>query len=260
MATCTGAGMPCAFTVAGMKRWSGATARKGTSKAMASTCTRRRTASDRILGRVMAEPAGARPSRCWCHGRLRDFLRVPIDVKISRRFTYDGSMTIGHAESLAAKLRSGRILLGGHRGNADECPENTLASFRSAIELGVDVIELDVHRSEDGGLPVIPDRLLARTTDGSGLVRDHTMAELKRFDAGSWKDPRFRGERIPSLDEVLAVAKGRVGVAIEIKNLPLPYPGIEDAIVQTVREAGMVGGVVVISFDHPSVKRIAWSA
>src|SRR5438128_9729497 len=165
-------------------------------------------------------------------------------------------MTIAHAENLAAKLRSGRMLLGGHRGNPDEFPENTLASFRSAIDLGVDVIELDVHRSEDGGLPVIHDHLLDRTTDGSGLVRDHTMAELKRFDAGSWKDPRFAGERIPSLDEVLALAKGKIGVAIEIKNLPLHYAGIEEAVVQTVRETEMVGDVVVISFDHRSIKRI----
>ncbi len=150
-------------------------------------------------------------------------------------------MTIAHAQGLAANLGSGRILLGGHRGNADECPENTLVSFRSAIELGVDVIECDVHLSDDGGLPVIHDHLLDRTTDGSGLVRDYTMAELKRFDAGSWKDPRFKGERIPSLEEVLEVAKGRVGVAIEIKNLPLPYAGIEDAVVRAV---------------HRSIKRI----
>lgn len=160
------------------------------------------------------------------------------------------------AQNLRTKLRSGRILLGGHRGNADECPENTLTAFRSAIDLGVDVIECDVHRSEDGALPVIHDHLLDRTTDGSGLVRDHTMAELKRFDAGSWKDPRFAGERIPSLDEVLAVARGRVGVAIEIKNLPLPYPGIEEAVVGVVRDAEMIHDVVVISFDHRCIKRI----
>jgi glycerophosphoryl diester phosphodiesterase len=165
-------------------------------------------------------------------------------------------VTLAHAQGLAAKLGSGRILLGGHRGNADECPENTLVSFRSAIELGVDVIECDVHLSDDGGLPVIHDHLLDRTTDGSGLVRDYTMAELKRFDAGSWKDPRFKGERIPSLEEVLEVAKGRVGVAIEIKNLPLPYAGIEDAVVGAVRDGGMVQDVVVISFDHRSIKRI----
>ena len=93
-----------------------------------------------------------------------------------------------------------------------------------------------------------------------------TQAEILRSDTLGAKviaamhldqDPRFTGERIPSLDEVLALAKGKVGVAIEIKNLPLPYPGIEDAIVQTVRGAGMVGDVVVISFDHRSVKRIA---
>jgi glycerophosphoryl diester phosphodiesterase len=166
-------------------------------------------------------------------------------------------VTVARAQTLAAKLRSGRILLGGHRGNADECPENTLVSFRSAIELGVDVIELDVHRSEDGGLPVIHDHLLDRTTDGSGLVRDHTMAELKRFDAGSWKDRRFAGERIPSLEEVLALARGQVGVAIEIKNLPLPYAGIEEAVVKAVRNANMIEDVVVISFDHRCIKRVA---
>src|SRR5437870_3495608 len=166
-------------------------------------------------------------------------------------------MTIARVETLAAKLGRGRILLGGHRGNPDECPENTLASFRSAIDLGVDLIECDVHRSEDGGLPVIHDHLLDRTTDGSGLVRDHTMAELKRFDAGSWKDPRFKGERIPSLDEVLTLAKGQVGVAIEIKNLPLPYAGIEDALVRTVKDAAMIDDVVMISFDHRSSKRSA---
>jgi glycerophosphoryl diester phosphodiesterase len=166
-------------------------------------------------------------------------------------------MTVARAKNLAAQLRSGRVLLGGHRGNAAECPENTLASFRSAIELDVDVIECDVHRSEDGGLPVIHDHLLDRTTSGSGLVRDHTMAEIQRFDAGSWKDPRFAGERVPALEEVLELAKGKVGVAIEIKNLPLPYPGIEDAVVATVKNAGMEGDVVVISFDHRSIKRLA---
>jgi glycerophosphoryl diester phosphodiesterase len=158
--------------------------------------------------------------------------------------------------SLRDKLQRGGILLGGHRGNADEFPENTLASFRSAIELGVDLIECDVHLSEDRALPVIHDHLLERTTDGHGLVRDHTMAELKRLDAGAWKDSRFKGEPIPTLDEVLALARGKVGVAIEIKNLPLTYDGIERAVARAVEEAGMTGEVVVIAFDHRCVKRI----
>src|SRR5436853_5253435 len=104
-------------------------------------------------------------------------------------------MTVARAENLAAKLRSGRMLLGGHRGNPDEFPENTLASFRSAIDLGVDLIECDVHLTADGQLAVIHDHLLDRTTNGRGFVRDLTMAEIKRLDAGSWKSPHFSGER-----------------------------------------------------------------
>lgn len=165
-------------------------------------------------------------------------------------------MALAQPQTLAAKFRSGRMLLGGHRGNPDEFPENTLASFQSAIELGVDVIECDVHRSADGGLPVIHDHLVDRTTDGSGLVREFTMAELQRFDAGSWKNPRFAGERVPSLQQVLALAKGKVGVAVEIKNLPLAYPGIEEAVVRAVKEADMLEDVVVISFDHRSIRRV----
>jgi glycerophosphoryl diester phosphodiesterase len=165
-------------------------------------------------------------------------------------------MTVAPAQSLGFKLRGNRILLGGHRGNADEFPENTLASFRSAIDLGADLIECDVHLSEDGALPVIHDHLLDRTTNGRGLVRDHTMAELKQFDAGSWKDPRFAGEKIPTLDEVLELAKGKVGVAVEIKNLPLIYRGIEEAVVAVIRNADMVNDVVVIAFDHRCIKRV----
>ena len=160
------------------------------------------------------------------------------------------------ADGLRARLQGGRILLGGHRGNAAEFPENTLAGFASALDLGVDVIECDVHLAADGSLPVIHDHLLDRTTNGSGLVRDLTLAELKQLDAGSWKGAAFAGERIPALAEVLALARGRAGVAIEIKNLPLAYPGIERAVATAVEETGMTQDVVVISFDHRSIRRM----
>lgn len=131
-----------------------------------------------------------------------------------------------------------------------------MASFRSAIDLGVDVIECDVHLTADGQPVVIHDHLLDRTTSGRGLVRDLTLAEIKRLDAGSWKSPAFSGERVPTLSEVLELARGRVGVAIEIKNLPLLYPGIERAVLDTVTAAGMLGDVVVIAFDHRSLRRL----
>lgn len=131
-----------------------------------------------------------------------------------------------------------------------------MASFRSAIDLGVDVLECDVHLTADGQPVVIHDHLLDRTTSGRGLVRDLTLAEIKRLDAGSWKSPAFSGERVPTLSEVLELARGRVGVAIEIKNLPLLYPGIEQAVLDTVTAAGMLGDVVVIAFDHRSLRRL----
>ena len=109
--------------------------------------------------------------------------------------------------------------MGGHRGNPAEHPENTLASFRSAIELGVDMIECDVHLSSDGELVVIHDHTLERTTDGQGMVLQHTLAALRELDAGG-------GERVPVLAEVCELARGRAGLCVEVKQIPIPYPGL----------------------------------
>ena len=146
-----------------------------------------------------------------------------------------------------AAAKWGRPLVGGHRGNPDEHPENTLASFRSAIELGVDLIECDVHMSKDGQLVVIHDHALDRTTDGSGLVMEHEWRALRELDAGN-------GERLPLLHEVIEVARtGGVGLAIEIKQIPLPYPGMEQRVVDELRAHEFVEQACVISFYHPSL-------
>ena len=130
------------------------------------------------------------------------------------------------------------------------CPENTMASFERALELGADWVELDVHLSRDGALIVIHDETLERTTNGHGQVREHTLAELRTLDAGD-------GQHIPTLDEVLAWARDRKTVVdIEIKNAPIYYPNIEDKVVAAVNEAEMIERVIVISFDHAAVKRV----
>jgi glycerophosphoryl diester phosphodiesterase len=130
------------------------------------------------------------------------------------------------------------------------CPENTLISFERALELGADWIELDVHLSRDGALIVIHDETLDRTTNGHGLVRDHSLAELRTLDAGGW-------QRILTLDEVLAWARERETIVdIEIKNAPVYYAGIEDKVVSAVSAADMTDDVIVISFDHSAVKRV----
>ena len=149
-----------------------------------------------------------------------------------------------------------RPLVVGHRGASGYAPENTLASFELALEQGADAVEMDVHLSRDGAVVVIHDEHLDRTTDGRGLVLQHTLAELRRLDAGTWFDPRFSGQRIPTLAEVLEWAAGRARVAIEIKNGPLLYEGIEAKVVELLDRHGMRERALVISFDHHALRRV----
>lgn len=118
-----------------------------------------------------------------------------------------------------------------------------MRSFRSAISAGCDLIECDVHLSSDGRLVVIHDHTLDRTTNGTGLVRDHTAAELRKLDAGE-------GEKIPLLQEVVELALGKVGLVIEIKQLPPLYEGLEDKLLNMLRQLGAVEECAVISFNH----------
>jgi glycerophosphoryl diester phosphodiesterase len=136
-------------------------------------------------------------------------------------------------------------LVGGHRGNSAELPENTLPAYESAVELGVDVIECDVHLTADGELIVIHDHTLNRTTDATGFVGQRTLAELRALDAGG-------GERLPLLEEVCAVARDRVGLCVETKQMPVPYPGLEEKLVAELRRLDMVAQTCVISFRHGS--------
>lgn len=138
-----------------------------------------------------------------------------------------------------------------HRGSSAVAPENTMAAFTKAIEMGSDMIELDVQRSKDGHIVVIHDHTLKRTTNGTGLVRDHTLAELQELDAGSWFGEEFAGEPIPTLREVLEAIRGKCAVNIEIKNLPYPDPGVEQELVDLLADVEFpLDDVVVSCFDH----------
>jgi glycerophosphoryl diester phosphodiesterase len=137
-----------------------------------------------------------------------------------------------------------------------KAPENTLASFTKALELGVDAIELDVHLSQDGEVVVIHDEHLERTTNGHGLVRDHSLASLNSFDAGAYFGTEFRGERIPTLMEVIDLLGERVPVVVEIKNLPMPYAAIEARVIDVARNANALDRIQIISFDHPTIARV----
>jgi glycerophosphoryl diester phosphodiesterase len=144
----------------------------------------------------------------------------------------------------------------GHRGAAGYAPENTMVSFERGIALRADAIELDVHPTKDGHLVVIHDPTLERTTNGKGFVAEHTLDQLRALDAGAWFDPSFAGERIPTLREVLEWAHGRTKVVIEIKQGPIFYPNVEKLLLRELDAMQMRDDVLVISFDHWSVRRI----
>ena len=120
----------------------------------------------------------------------------------------------------------------GHRGGW-ALPENTLINYDFALNAGTDMLEIDVWVSADGVPVCFHDPTLDRTTDGTGLVVDHTLAELKALDAGSWKDPIYAGERIPTLAEALQLIQGRGRILLDIKE-----PRFIPAIVQVVDEVG----------------------
>lgn len=115
------------------------------------------------------------------------------------------------------------IPVAAHRGNSRYFPENTLAAFRSAFALAPDMIETDLHMTQDGRLVLIHDHRVDRTTDGTGLVREMTLSRIRSLDAGSWKGEQFRGERVPTLEEFLALAEGAPDMLfnIELKDYPM---------------------------------------
>lgn len=154
----------------------------------------------------------------------------------------------------------GRALAIAHRGASREAPENTLAAFRRALDAGAPAIECDVQRTRDGRLVVIHDQTVDRTTDGRGAVAALTFEEIRRLDAGGWFGPAFAGERVPSLDEVLDLVRGRAFALLEIKNGPMFYEGIEAQVADALRRGGMSDAVLVMSFDHPAVRTVRAAA
>ncbi len=121
--------------------------------------------------------------------------------------------TVCAAEPSALPARG----IGAHRGGAATHPENTLPAFREAVRLGAHMIEFDVAISRDGVLVLMHDATVNRTTDGKGRVNELTLAELKRLDAGAWKDARFAGTRVPTLEEALAMMPRNVWLNLDFK-------------------------------------------
>lgn len=159
-----------------------------------------------------------------------------------------------------------------HRGASAYAPENTLVAVTDGVTRGADLIEVDVQRTKDGELILMHDTDLARTTDaeevfpdhGSYAIADFTMDEVSQLDAGSWFDPSFAGEKVPTLAEALAeLRKLETGLLLEVKE-PSRYPGIEQEIVDELSRdpwwlepapPEQAHRLVIQSFDWESMKR-----
>jgi len=164
-------------------------------------------------------------------------------------------------KSLSELKIATRPLVIAHRGYRTKYPENTLAAFQAAIGAGADMIELDVLLTKDRKMVVIHDESLDRTTNGQGMVSDYTLSELKALDAGSWFDARFREERLPTLQEVLDLVKGKAFLNIEIKRSAYeprhPSDAIEIQIVELVTREDNVENVLISSFEWRVLERLA---
>jgi len=140
------------------------------------------------------------------------------------------------------------MLMIAHRGASGYAPENTLAAFRRAVALGATFIETDLHLSRDAHFLALHDDTLERTTNGRGAVHEHTLAELRQLDAGSWFGSDFAGERIPTLDEILDFSR-RHDVVFYLELKQSDSWGTEHALVHALRQSGEIPRPVVMSFE-----------
>lgn len=146
----------------------------------------------------------------------------------------------------------------GHRGAAAECPENTLASFARAIELGVDMIECDLQLTGDGQVVIFHDWTLERTTNGSGVVRELSLEAIRHLDAGLWREARFAGERVPMLDETLerVLPSAQLNLELKCRGPRSEARALAEAAVAAVARRSAFDRIVFSSFDGTCLEEL----
>lgn len=168
----------------------------------------------------------------------RDAGRVGLLVSdVSATF---GNLRVEKLPPAEPGVERGAPIVVGHRGNSAHAPENTLASAREAFDAGASVVEVDVRRSRDGHIVLLHDGTFQRTAGDPRKPEDMTLAEIKQLDAGSWKDARYKSEPVPTLAEMLDLAKGRGSLLLDLKQT-----GLTADIARLVVERGMEDQVLL---------------
>ncbi|MDE2039989.1 MAG: hypothetical protein KGO96_01385 [Elusimicrobia bacterium] len=145
------------------------------------------------------------------------------------------------------------MLLIAHRGASGYAPENTLAAFRLALDLGARAVELDIHQTRDGELVVIHDDDLKRVGRLKARIAELSAGELAAVDVGSWFSPRFASERAPTLSQAMDLVAGRAELHVELKHGSRRYPGIERRLVELIERRAAWKETLISSFDHPAL-------
>lgn len=131
-------------------------------------------------------------------------------------------------------------------------------SLKAAAELPVTGVEFDVHLTKDGEAVVIHDEKVDRTTDGTGYVKDMTLSEIRKLDAGSWFSEKFAGEQIPTLDEVFDIFQDTDHrLNIELKTDIFPYEGLVDKVLAKAEKRGLSDRILISSFNHEDVQAVS---
>lgn len=142
-----------------------------------------------------------------------------------------------------------------HRGNSELCPENTLPAFEQALQDGCDIIETDVHVSTDGVIMCIHDATVDRTTNGQGLVREMTLAQLQQLSAGyGYAD--YQAATIPTLSSLLNILPEHVAIALELKSDDFLNPVACQSLVSVLKESGAIDRVAILSFSRERLEAV----
>lgn len=190
-------------------------------------------------------------------GRRPKVRPLPFAVKTVLILFLLGRYVLSPAAGLSAGDLGlfGKTAVVAHRGGALFAPENTLAALRGAIESGADYAEIDVRRTRDGVLVLMHDRSLRRTAGADLFVSEADFAEVRALDAGSWFSDRFRGEPVPTLEEAIALSRGKIGLMIELKPDGDPSPLVEDAV-GLIRRYGVERDCILVSSSRQVLRLV----
>ncbi|WP_316569590.1 glycerophosphodiester phosphodiesterase [Neobacillus sp. YIM B06451] len=200
---------------------------------------------------------------------MKSFFR---NVMMSAAFVGIGTGAVSHvqaADLIKPSLNPNKILNVAHRGASGHAPEHTLPAYKLGQQMKGDYIEIDLQMTKDGELIAMHDETVDRTTNGTGLVKDFTLAEIKQFDAGSWFNekypeyakPEYVGLEVPTLQEVIETFGSGARYYIETKS-PEVYPGMEEKLVEILNEYKLTGKnvpsskVIIQSFSADSLKMV----